>query len=521
MELKAISCVIGAVLINLTLGTFYSISNLVPYVASYMRENVNADITSEHGTWITASFLLGQGIFIIVGSYIEQNYDSRIACLFGCTLHSVSTFMTIWAINSSFTAVILIYGFGSGLGCGSAYMASIIAAQKWFPSNKGIFTGIIVAGFGLGGLIFTNLQTLYLNPDNIPADSSGYFSRQVYEKIPNLFLYMGIIFSVAQTIGCILAFPPPKSPLQTIANTSEPVQGNTIVSEVPLPDMRNVFSTFKYKIFYITGLMMMLVAPGVTFVNSLGKRYGQSYIKDDRYLATVVAVAAVANAFGRLTWGFLADKFTFSVCFTVKVFLFAILIIFFPFAFVLSSKFLYLIWMLGLFFGFSGTFVLFPVFIEQVFGVKYHGIIYGILYLFLAASSIVTSFIIQVTVGPGLAKPGNPDDKLYVRIGPCAIIAVSYALSIAIYFLSLPTKRLDAAIRRRKEVGWTKTKDTLFNRQDLHPIERGTLSEKTLPRHNDDSLHKENSLGSIVRFGETPQSVNENRLKRFGKAEKK
>lgn len=497
MEYKAILCILGAILINLTLGTFYSIGNVIPYVASYMRNNGNPNVTTEHGTWITAAFLLGQGFFIIVGSFIEQKINNRAATIAGCVMHCASTFMTIWAIKINLLAVIIVYGFGSGIGAGSAYISSIIAAQKWFPRSKGIFTGIIVAGFGFGGLFFTSLQTMYMNPDNIEPDKSGYFSETVYKNVPNLFLYMGLIFTVAQSIGCILAFPPPhpsETGTKSAPDGSIP-QGVTVVGEDSLPSLGSSWDAFGYRIFYTIGAMMMLVAPGVTFVNSLGKKYGQTFIKDDRYLATVVAVAAVANALGRLTWGFLMDKLSFSACYAIKVTLFAFLIALFPFEFILGSKALYFIWMLGLFFGFSGTFVLFPVFIEQVFGVKYHGMIYGVLYILLAIASVATSLLIQLTI--------SADESLTTRLGPCLAIAALYIASLALYWFVIPVKKLESAIRRRVEMDYAKKRNTLFNRTDLFPLERGTLAEKT--SSNLGGLERENSLGSIVRYRDTVQ----------------
>lgn len=508
MDYKPICCVAGAILINLTLGTFYSIGNIVPYLASYMRANGNPDVTSEHGPWITAMFLLGQGMFIIVGSYIERFYNSRVACIVGCTIHCISTYATIWAIDFHIFAVIIIYGFGSGLGCGSAYMASIIAAQKWFPSRKGLFTGIIVAGFGFGGLIFTNLQTLYLNPQNLPRDpTTGYFGREVYERVPRLFLYSGLIFTVVQAIGCILAFPPPTQPNNQEDVTTNQSSPTTIHNDEILPLINQITEVFRYKIFYIIGLMMMLVAPGVTFVNSLGKSYGQSYITDDRYLATVVAVAAVANAFGRLTWGYLADKFTFSTCFLAKVLLFSILIATFPFDFILKSQALYMIWMLGLFFGFSGTFVLFPVFIEQVFGSNFHGIIYGVLYLLLASASILTSIIIQVVIGPELAdKKKSMEDKNMIRMMPCWGIATGYILSFAVYFFSIPVRRLESAIRKKRDREISKTRAVgLANRTDL--LTGGAQNLVSPGGSRDTNLGSEKSLGSIVRITDKPIGV--------------
>lgn len=537
VDKKAISFIAGAVLINLTLGTFYSVGNLVPYIASYMRANGSPEVTVEYGPYITAAFLLGQGAFIIVGSVIERQYDSRIACIFGCLIHCLSTFLTWWAMRTSLLALVLIYGLGSGMGTGSAYMASIVAAQKWFPQAKGIVTGIIVGGFGLGGLIFTWLQTKYMNPNNVSPDCDGFFPETVFIRTPHLFLYMGAIFTVVQTIGCIIAFPPPAS-LQTNSNQTQVKSpggnsnqpSNTIVREEMLPSQDNLKSAFNYKIFYVIGLMMMLVAPGVTMVNSLGKKYGQTFIQDDKFLATVVAVSAVANALGRLTWGFMINRYDFSTCFLAKVVLFASLIALFPFWFILSSYTLYTIWMLGLFFGFSGTFVLFPVYIEQVFGVKYHGIIYGILYIFLALSSIITSFTIQTFMpsklsdtsqtlvdNPCRSSSNSSAGSSLSRYLLCFIIAAMYIASIALYYLSMPISRLEHAIRKRNEAEFASKNNSLFNREDLFPIDRGNLAEKfAMTNKSTIGMNKTNSLGSIVRFTESP--ADQAKIKTLGKA---
>lgn len=509
MNVRSISCVFGALLINLTLGTFYSIGNLVPYVASYMKNNGNPNVTSEHGTWITSAFLLGQGIFIIIGSHLEQRFNNRIACSVGCIIHCLSTFLTKFALNVNFPTVVLVYGLGSGFGCGSAYVASIIAAQKWFPRNKGLLTGIIVAGFGFGGLIFTPLQTLYLNPDNLSVDRSKHFSKEVYERLPNLFLYMGIVFTILQSIGCLLAFSPDEASNQAqatvdagIGATNTAQNGARVYISDALPRITTIYAVFSVRIFYIIGILMMLVVPGVIFVNSLGKRYGQTYIEDDKYLSVVVAVSAVANALGRLTWGYMMDKLAFSMCFSIKIVLFSILIALFPFKFILASKVTYAVWMLGMFFGFSGTFVLFPVYIEQVFGSKLHGLIYGILYVFLAIASLITSLILSLTVAPALDPLINPDDNVLARAAPCITIAYLYITSLVIYYTALPVKKIQRAISHKTNLDNSMAKNSLSYRQDLFPTDRANLAEKT----TGGGITKENSLGSIVRFRESPRT---------------
>lgn len=490
MEIKGAACVFGAVLINLTLGTFYSIGNVMPYIASYMRNNGNESVTTELASWITATFLLGQAFFMIVGSWVEGSFGSRVACILGCIIQTTSTALTILSVKYSFTIVILTYGFGCGLGSGLAYIAGILAAQKWFPFNKGFITGIIVAGFGIGGLIFTTLQTAFMNPQNDSPLEDGYFGSNVADKVPKLFVYSSIMYAIMQTIGCILIFQPPTP-------TNDSRQSNNIIVSEYLPEMHSYFDAFKYRVFYISGLVFVLLAPGVTFVNSLGKRYGQVFINDDKFLATAVALSSIGNAGGRLFWGFLLDKLSFTMCLSIKVIFFATLITLFPFEFILESKAGYLIVMLGLFFGFSGSFVMLPVFVEQVFGSKYSGQIYGTLFVFLALSSIVTSVLNQFVLSPLFA--GKPGAKLFTyRFVPCAIIASLYIIALIIYFACLPTKRIELSIMRRKDAMKNKKNDTLYHREDLFPLK--TVVGGTKGNAEKSNLTNEASLGSIVKY---------------------
>lgn len=149
-----------------------------------------------------------------------------------------------------------------------------------------------------------------------------------------------------------------------------------------------------------------------------------------------------------------------------------------------------------MYFCFSGTFVMFPVLVEQVFGVRYNGTIYGILYLAFASSSIVTSLIIQFTLK-------NSVDCQRLRIITCAVVGALYVAAICVFWLTVPVRRLENSIRRRKESEIIRTKDTLLNRADLLPKEdRKIIGGKTT--NSGQSLRKENSLGSIVRFTEQP-----------------
>lgn len=50
------------------------------------------------------------------------------------------------------------------------------------------------------------------------------------------------------------------------------------------------------------------------FISAMGKPYGQTFIKDDHYLATVIAFSNLANCFGSFFCGRLLDRIKFKVC---------------------------------------------------------------------------------------------------------------------------------------------------------------------------------------------------------------
>lgn len=55
---------------------------------------------------------------------------------------------------------------------GSVYMVAVHHCWLWFPKTPGLVSGIIIGGYGLGALIFDQVSTAIINPDNAKFDSS-------------------------------------------------------------------------------------------------------------------------------------------------------------------------------------------------------------------------------------------------------------------------------------------------------------------------------------------------------------
>ncbi len=93
---------------------------------------------------------------------------------------------------------------------------------KWFPSRRSTVVGLIVAGFGLGALVFTPIQTALINPSNVEFTSEVIFdwanvllnynfwsfiffrSPEIIDRIPISLIILGSITLFLQIAGLLL-----------------------------------------------------------------------------------------------------------------------------------------------------------------------------------------------------------------------------------------------------------------------------------------------------------------------------
>lgn len=126
--------------------------------------------------------------------------------------------------------------------------------------------------------------------------------------------------------------------------------------------------------------MFALSTQAVQFVNTMYKAFGSQFIPDDHFLAFVGSIASIFNAGGRLSWGLFYDKTSFRTCINTLCGLLSILMFTFQVSSYYQSKLLFSIWVISIFFTFSGIFVIFPTATAQVFGRSHAGTIYGFLF---------------------------------------------------------------------------------------------------------------------------------------------
>ena len=92
--------------------------------------------------------------------------------------------LTYFSIKIGFVTQLLTFGVMFGSGLTFSYGACLLTAHRvlssepdyhgqWLPNHAGVASGLIASAFGFGAFIFSPIQTLYVNPDNMEAVDGG------------------------------------------------------------------------------------------------------------------------------------------------------------------------------------------------------------------------------------------------------------------------------------------------------------------------------------------------------------
>lgn len=73
-------------------------------------------------------------------------------------------------------------------------------------------SGIIIGGFGVGGLIFDNVFTHVINPGNESVNEDGFYPDYVDNRFKGTMLLMYGCWLLIAIIGFITIFPGPAKP---------------------------------------------------------------------------------------------------------------------------------------------------------------------------------------------------------------------------------------------------------------------------------------------------------------------
>src|SRR5688572_17402249 len=140
------------------LGTVYSWSLFSqPLIASF-----GWSATTTIWTFALAISFLGVGP--IVGGRWQDRAGPRPVVVTGVLLWGLGNVLAgLGTARFGAPWIYLSYGLVGGLGLGLGYITPVAAVTKWFPDKRGLASGMVVMGFGLGTFFYNNVVK------NVPA----------------------------------------------------------------------------------------------------------------------------------------------------------------------------------------------------------------------------------------------------------------------------------------------------------------------------------------------------------------
>ncbi|KAA3682034.1 uncharacterized protein DEA37_0010138, partial [Paragonimus westermani] len=193
----------------------HDLGNMGPYIIDYINfKNANGT-TVKHtsSVWLTSVAISVEAIGMPLGGMMAKRTGVKLVVLLSCVIHSGSIALTYFTINWGFIAVVATYGFLQGFGFGFGYSVILAAAAMWFPARRGLVVGLIVGGFGAGALIFTPIQTAFINPHNAKVDNvtKTFTDPEVLNRVPKALLVLASIVASIQLVAILMIRERPKN----------------------------------------------------------------------------------------------------------------------------------------------------------------------------------------------------------------------------------------------------------------------------------------------------------------------
>jgi OFA family oxalate/formate antiporter-like MFS transporter len=297
--------VAGGILVQLCLGAIYAWSAFTGPLAAPPY-----NFSALDGQWV---FAVGLFVFAVVMALLAGRWQARsgprIVTLAGGLTLGVG-YVVAGLAGTSFWGILLGIGVLGGAGIGLAYVCPIAALVKWFPERKGFITGLAVAGFGFGALIWIKLtQGFTFGPLRLSGDWGGLYGMGL--SVNQVWTLYGVLFAALISLGSIVLVNPPAGwrpagwvpPETTAAHTG----GHDFAARrmVRTPQFWGLFLAFLFG--STAGLMVI----------GCIERFGSDRLLAGGLSASEAAVIggtamglfyALFNGLGRILWGWISDS---------------------------------------------------------------------------------------------------------------------------------------------------------------------------------------------------------------------
>ena len=354
-------------------------------------------------TFTISIFVLGVAAFF--GGLWLNRKGPRVVAVTGGVLYGLGVFLASFSANKLWWLYVS-YGLIGGLGLGFAYIVPVAVLVKWFPDRRGLIAGIAVGGFGAGALITAPVAT--------------YLIKTV--GVLDTFAYLGAAYLIVTVVTAFFMQNPPEG--WRPAGWTPPA---SLVAQRAGADytLSGALRTWQWYALWL--LLFLNTFAGIPVISQEAPIFQELVGVTAVVAASMVGVASIGNAVGRVFWAWVSDlitrRATFLVMFLLQVLLFWLLARANMVAGMTVLTFVVLM-------CYGGGFGTMPAFAADYFGSKNVGPIYGLM---------LTAWGTASAVGPLLIAYLRQSTGAYYR--PLHVIAVVMAVSAVLpLVMSAPGK---------------------------------------------------------------------------------
>ena len=303
------------------------------------------------------------------------------------------------------------YGVIGGAGIGLGYVTPVATVAKWYPDRKGLATGIVVMGFGVGAFLLSKVLAPVLVTETRTA---------LGNDLPQVFLYLGLIFAcILGPASLLLRDPPP--------GFAAGASGTGLGSEAEVP-LRDCLSSREFAVMWI--VFFFNISAGISVISFQSPLLQDVWGLADptiepeilaAYGATLIAISSLCNGVGRLLWGMVSDRIgrvaVFRILLASQMVVFGVLM-------TETNPWVFSVLVCYVLLCFGGGFATMPSFIVDVFGARRMSIMYG---------AVLTAWAAAGIFGPlyvGHLKDQYPDRAvIYCFLIGILILGLGYVFS--------------------------------------------------------------------------------------------
>lgn len=339
---------IPALLIHVSIGTVYC--------WSVFKANIATEIGATPGAveWAfsLAIFFLGMSA-AFGGKFVEK--DIKKSALISLIFFVTGFLGTGLAIQMhSLIGIYVFYGVIMGIGLGIGYITPVKNLMLWFSKNKGLGTGLAVAGFGLAKVIASPIMEWMI--PNI--------------GLTGMFYSLAAVYAVFMLGGYLLLRRPKNYKVDKI----KPLEVKKV--------LKNPVFVGIWLMFYLNITCgLALISQEKDILKAILPNLGFDVLATAAIVAIVLAVDAVFNTAGRLSFSMLSDKMkqretSYKILFGLSILSCGLVVL----TGAIGNNFLIPV-LLMLFLvnaGYGGGFSTLPVLLQEKFGMKNISAIHGL-----------------------------------------------------------------------------------------------------------------------------------------------